>query len=50
MKHDLLGLNDWTPSFARQYAGLGALTAKAARPFADEVRNEKFPDEAHSYR
>lgn len=48
--HDLLGLNDWTPSFAKQYAGLGALTAKAARAFADEVRNEKFPDEAHSYR
>jgi len=48
--HDLLGLSDWTPSFAKQYANLGALASQAARNFADEVTNEKFPDEAHSYR
>jgi 3-methyl-2-oxobutanoate hydroxymethyltransferase len=48
--HDLLGLNDWSPSFAKQYANLGALTSQAARAFADEVINGKFPDEKHSYR
>ena len=48
--HDLLGLSDWTPSFAKQYANLGALASQAVRNFADEVTNGKFPDEAHSYR
>ena len=48
--HDLLGLNDWTPSFVKQYANLGALASQAARSFAEEVTNRKFPDEAHSYR
>ena len=48
--HDLLGLNDWAPSFAKQYADLGALASKAARAFAEEVANRKFPGDEHSYR
>ncbi len=48
--HDLLGLNDWTPSFVKQYANLGAEASKAARTYVDEVVNRKFPDEAHVYR
>ena len=48
--HDMLGLSDWTPSFVKQYANLGAVASQAARSFADEVLNEKFPDEEHSYR
>jgi len=48
--HDMLGLSDWTPSFVKAYANLGALAGQAARRFADEVSNRKFPDEAHSYR
>jgi len=48
--HDLLGLSDWSPSFAKQYANLGSLAAQAARNFAEDVANEKFPDEEHSYR
>ena len=48
--HDLLGLTDWSPSFAKQYANLGSLAAQAARSFAEEVSNSKFPDDAHSYR
>jgi len=48
--HDLLGLSDWTPSFAKQYAGLGALASQAARAFADEVRQRKFPAREHEYR
>jgi 3-methyl-2-oxobutanoate hydroxymethyltransferase len=48
--HDLLGLNDWTPSFVKQYANLGAQASKAARTYVDEVLNRKFPDEDHVYR
>ncbi len=48
--HDLLGLSDWSPSFAKVYANLGSLAGQAARSFADEVGNRKFPDDAHSYR
>jgi 3-methyl-2-oxobutanoate hydroxymethyltransferase len=48
--HDLLGLSDWTPSFVKQYASLGALSSQAARAFAEEVSNGKFPDEEHCYR
>ncbi len=48
--HDLLGMSDWTPSFAKPYANLGALAGQAARRFAEEVADQKFPDEEHSYR
>jgi 3-methyl-2-oxobutanoate hydroxymethyltransferase len=48
--HDLLGLADGSPSFAKQYANLGSLAAQAARNFAEEVANAKFPDDEHSYR
>lgn len=48
--HDLLGLSDWTPSFVKQYANLGALSSQAARTFAEEVSTGKFPDEEHCYR
>jgi 3-methyl-2-oxobutanoate hydroxymethyltransferase len=48
--HDLLGLGDWTPSFAKQYASLGLLASQAARAYADDVRQRKFPGDEHSYR
>jgi len=48
--HDMLGLSDWTPSFVKQYAGLGVTVNQAARRFAEEVRERKFPDPEHSYR
>ena len=47
--HDLLGLSDWSPSFVKQFANLGADAMRAARSFADEVANGKFPDAKHSY-
>jgi 3-methyl-2-oxobutanoate hydroxymethyltransferase len=47
--HDLLGLTDWSPSFVKRYAALGSLAAQAARNFAEEVANAKFPDEEYSY-
>jgi 3-methyl-2-oxobutanoate hydroxymethyltransferase len=34
----------------KRYAALGSLASQAARAFADEVREGKFPDPEHSYR
>jgi 3-methyl-2-oxobutanoate hydroxymethyltransferase len=48
--HDMLGLGEWTPSFVKRYAALGSLASQAARAFAEEVRESKFPDPEHSYR
>ena len=48
--HDMLGLSEWTPSFVKNYAAVGATVAQAARHFAEEVRERKFPDPEHSYR
>ena len=48
--HDMLGLSDWTPSFVKAYAGIGVTVAQAARRYAEEVRERKFPDPEHSYR
>lgn len=47
--HDLLGLSDWTPSFAQAYANLGAAASQAARLFAEDVRERKFPGDEHSF-
>jgi 3-methyl-2-oxobutanoate hydroxymethyltransferase len=47
--HDMLGLNDWTPSFVKQYGDLGARVSKATRSYIDEVRNRKFPADEHTY-
>ena len=48
--HDMLGLSEWTPSFVKAYANLGALASQAARRFAEEVGKRKFPGDEHSYR
>jgi 3-methyl-2-oxobutanoate hydroxymethyltransferase len=48
--HDMLGLNDWTPSFVKTFADLGAAAARAARAYADEVTHGKFPAEEHCYK
>jgi 3-methyl-2-oxobutanoate hydroxymethyltransferase len=47
--HDMLGLSDWTPSFVKSYANLGAATFQAAQRFVEEVGERKFPDDDHSY-
>ena len=41
--HDLLGLSETAPSFAKQYANLGMLAARAAQDFAEDVAAHKFP-------
>ena len=48
--HDLLGLGSGpAPRFVRQYVSLSDITARAARMFADDVRNQKYPAEHESY-
>jgi 3-methyl-2-oxobutanoate hydroxymethyltransferase len=48
--HDLLGLSDRLPRFAKAYADLRHEIAEAARAFASDVEAGAFPDEEHSYR
>jgi 3-methyl-2-oxobutanoate hydroxymethyltransferase len=48
--HDLLGLNEHEPRFARAYTDLRSTIAEAVTAFARDVESGAFPDEAHSYR
>jgi len=48
--HDLLGLGmDPPPKFVKKYTNLANETKKAVNNYIQEVRNEIFPDAAHSY-
>ncbi len=41
--HDLLGLNEKAPSFAKQYAEMAGEVRKAFAKYVEEVRNGDFP-------
>jgi 3-methyl-2-oxobutanoate hydroxymethyltransferase len=48
--HDLLGLNDlFQPKFLKRYASLAETVRSAVRQFRDEVRQGRYPDDAHSF-
>jgi 3-methyl-2-oxobutanoate hydroxymethyltransferase len=48
--HDLLGLGEGPPArFVRQYVSLAEIAGRAARMYADDVRNQKYPAEHESY-
>ena len=48
--HDLVGLTfGKTPKFARQYANVGEMIAKAAREYCEDVRGGTFPSDGESY-
>lgn len=48
--HDLLGLfSRYTPKFVKKYADLSLLITKAVEDFKNEVLEEKFPTEQHSF-
>ncbi len=48
--HDMLGLNEgFSPKFLRHYAELGGDVRDAAARFADDVRQGRYPDDAHSF-
>jgi 3-methyl-2-oxobutanoate hydroxymethyltransferase len=48
--HDLVGLSERLPRFAKAYADLRGAISAAARAFADDVASGTFPDDEHSYR
>jgi 3-methyl-2-oxobutanoate hydroxymethyltransferase len=41
--HDVLGMYPASPSFAKQYAEIGAAATAALKAFGDDVRAKKFP-------
>jgi 3-methyl-2-oxobutanoate hydroxymethyltransferase len=47
--HDLLGLSERLPKFARAYADLRGTISEAAGAFAADVAAGRFPDDEHSY-
>jgi 3-methyl-2-oxobutanoate hydroxymethyltransferase len=47
--HDLLGLSDWTPKFARRFAELGRLVVGAAETYVRDVKAARFPADEHSF-
>lgn len=49
--HDLLGLySEFKPRFVKRYAELGQAAVEAVAAYRDEVREGKFPTEAHVYK
>jgi 3-methyl-2-oxobutanoate hydroxymethyltransferase len=47
--HDLIGLYDWRPRFARAFAELRPTITEALRHYATEVRARNFPSDEHAY-
>jgi len=48
--HDMLGLNEqFSPKFLKHYGKLGEAVRQAARNFAAEVREGKYPGKEHSF-
>jgi 3-methyl-2-oxobutanoate hydroxymethyltransferase len=47
--HDLLGLADWAPKFAKRYAELGREVVRAAAEYVREVKAGAFPTDEHSF-
>lgn len=48
--HDLLGLTDWQPSFAKPQAAIGQAIQNAAAAWADQVRKKLYLKSDHPYR
>ena len=53
MIYDLLGITEHirgvVPKFVKPYDNLGDRIVAAARAYADDVRDGRFPDDAHSF-
>lgn len=51
VSYDLLGMNPrFAPRFVKRYADLHGVISGAVKEYLDEVRNQAFPTEAHSFR
>ena len=49
--HDMMGLyQEFTPKHARQYAQLGQTIVEATLSYAQDVENERFPDDSESFK
>ncbi len=47
---DMLGLNDvFKPKFLKKYAELAGEVRRAAKTFVDDVREQRYPDQGHSF-
>jgi 3-methyl-2-oxobutanoate hydroxymethyltransferase len=47
---DMLGLNErFSPKFLKRYANMAEEVRQAARDFANDVRDGKYPDKEHSF-
>src|SRR5207247_4369441 len=47
--HDLLGLYEWRPRFAKAFVELRPLIVEALARYATEVRTRRFPAAEHCY-
>ena len=47
--HDLLGLSEQAPRFAKCFAEGGECLKKGIQDYCDAVRNKKYPDDSHSF-
>ncbi len=47
--HDLVGLTENAPKFARRYANVAEVISHAVAGYCDDVRNGQFPSDAESY-
>lgn len=47
--HDVLGLGDFSPKFAKQYTDLGSTIKNALKEFSQEIKSESFPTLKYSY-
>lgn len=48
--HDMAGMGDWSPSFAKRYAEIGKALGGAAEAYITEVRDGTFPDAGHFFK
>ncbi|MFC7068411.1 3-methyl-2-oxobutanoate hydroxymethyltransferase [Halobaculum lipolyticum] len=46
---DVLGLDEWSPPFSKQYADLRGAMAEAVTAYKEEVEGGEFPAEEHSH-
>lgn len=47
--HDILGLSQRSPKFAKVWADLSAETKRGVSAYCEEVRSGSFPDDSHSF-
>ena len=47
--HDLLGINEQVPPFAKKYADLHGIVIEAVKNYVMEVKNSLFPGEEHYF-